>query len=345
MPRPAPLHGTLTGATPARPRRSSPTARRTGRTPLADHSYKDDAQRAYTITVTATVTSGPCTSTGGTLTFTLLSYVALGDSYSAGDGDGSYLSGTGYRGNECLRSGLAYPELVAKRLGNPDPDQQDSAKPTFDFHACTGAEIPDFSGSQLTASKDRVPPQLDFLRGGTDEVGLVTFTIGGNDAGFGPVMQYCATRTAKDPSCKAHSEKAVNAELATIEGRLIKLYGQIKNAPRLDKDATVIVTGYPRFFPLRQAAKCPTGDPFHSFEPADMAWINSVIKSLDEKIADAAGIAKITYVDDYDAFGGHELCQSHPYLFSGIIPQITSFHPTAEGQAALADLFEKNLLS
>lgn len=330
--------------TAARPRRSSRTA--DGSDPLADHTYKDNAERAYTITVTATVTSGSCTSEGGTLTFTLLAYVALGDSYSAGDGDGSYLSGTGYRGNECLRSALAYPELVAKRLGNPDPDQQDSAQPAFDFHACTGAEIPDFSGSQLTAGKDRVPPQLDFLRGsGTDEVGLVTFTIGGNDAGFGPVMQYCATRSAKDPSCKAHSEKAVNEELATIEGRLTTLYEQIKNAPRLDKDATVLVTGYPRFFPLRQASKCATGDPFHSFEPADMAWINSVIKSLDEKIADAAGMAKITYVDDYDAFGGHELCQSRPYLFSGSIPQITSFHPTAEGQAALAALIEKNLLS
>ncbi len=308
---------------------------------LAKHKYATKTEKKYTITAEGEVTSGSCTATGGTLTFTLLAYVALGDSYSAGDGDGNYLSGTGFDGNDCLRSTYAYPERLAKSLGYTDLDKQDSDSPAFSFHACTGAEIPDFDGSQVTPRNDSVPAQLTYLRGQPGTVGLVTFSIGGNDAGFGSVMKYCALRKAKEPSCKAHSDEAVSKELATIESRLITLYNEVQAAPRVVSNATIIVLGYPRFFPAVPPKTCETGFGRRVFDRADMEWINSVIASADAKIDAAAKAAGITFVPAYDAFGGHELCQPDSYLFRVSLAQpVTSFHPTAAGQGAFANLVE-----
>lgn len=311
---------------------------------LAKHKYATKTEKKYTITADGEVTSGSCSATGGTLTYTLLAYVALGDSYSAGDGDGNYAAGTGFSGNNCLRSSYAYPERVAKSLGYTDLDNQDSDTAAFSFHACTGAEIPDFEKSQVTDSHDSVPAQLSFLRGQPDQVGLVTLSIGGNDAGFGSVMGYCALRTAKEESCEAHSGKGVEKELATIKSRLVSLYNDVQSAPRVVDNATVVVLGYPRFFPIDPPKTCKTGFFSRVFDRADMKWINSVIAQADDKIAAAAQAAGVTYVADYGAFGGHELCQPDSYLFSVSLAQpITSFHPTAQGQAAFADLVEKAL--
>lgn len=317
---------------------------------LARHTYGTRRQAAYTIAVDGTVKGASgCFVNSGDFRFTLLAYVALGDSYSAGDGADAYLAGTGFGfslfgGNECLRSANAYPELVDQDLGNSSPNEKKSA--TFVFRACTGAVISDFTNRQLTADKRKVRAQLATLNGSPGGVGLVTLTIGGNDAGFGPIMRYCATRTAKNPSCKDHSQQAVDAVLATIEPKLTALYKQIKSAKGVAKDATILVLGYPKFFPAGRSKSCATGDPFHKFMPSDMAWINGVIKRFDAKIAAAAKTAGVTYVNVYNAFARHELCASDPDLHEVVIlplshHQLESFHPTAQGQKVLAVLTEQ----
>jgi lysophospholipase L1-like esterase len=309
---------------------------------LGGHTYGSALQMTYTITANGTVT-GPCTLTPGTLSFTLLAYVALGDSFSSGDGADDYLSGTGFSGSECLRSANAYPEAVDSGLGNTEPNKKGST--TFVFSACTGAVIQDFTKPQVTLSKQTVPAQLDSLNGAASSVGLVTFTIGGNDALFGQVMQYCATRKAEQPSCQEHSEKAVNAALATIQPKLTTLYQQVKAKPSLATNAQVLVLGYPRFFPATPPASCATGDPFHTFQQPDMTWINSVIKEFDGKVAAAATAAGITYVDGYSAFAGHELCTDEPYFHKATFlhDHVESFHPTVAGQKAFAGLIQAAL--
>jgi hypothetical protein len=316
---------------------------------LVSYSYKDDQQKAYTITVTITGTyigPGPpeeCQGDSATLTFTLLAYVALGDSFSSGDGASDYYDDTGYTGTKCLRSSNAYPVLVARSLGNPDPDPEVPDNPAFDFQACAGAEIADFYGSQTTPGGDLVPPQISYLKGPSDEVGLVTFTIGGNDLGFGPMMQYCVLQATKKESCEKRYATAVDVLLKAIGQALPLLYLDIEGGTRLDPHAIVVATDYPRFFPLNQATKCPTGIPTRYFQPSDMTWINGVIARLDAKIAQAAAATDITFVDVYNAFNGHELCQPDPYLYGVSIPPITSFHPTINGQAVMAGLIEREL--
>ena len=91
-------------------------------------------------------------------------YVALGDSYAAGQGAGSYL-------NSCLQSIHGYPELL------------DSEK-RIDLEAnatCTGATTSVVANTQLSA-----------LNRGTR---LVTLTVGGNDLDVSGVARTCTTGT------------------------------------------------------------------------------------------------------------------------------------------------------
>jgi lysophospholipase L1-like esterase len=89
-------------------------------------------------------------------------YVALGDSYSSGDGAGSYGSS-----GSCDRSANAYPQQWA--------NANDPA--SFSFVACAGATTSDVINSQVSS-----------LSASTT---LVSITIGGNDVGFSTVMATC----------------------------------------------------------------------------------------------------------------------------------------------------------
>lgn len=104
-------------------------------------------------------------------------YVALGDSYSSGFGVEPYFSGTHKDGteNDCQRSQSAYGPVVATKR-----------QLELSFHACQGAVTKDFyQARNSTWGEIR---QLDHLRSDT---GLVTFSIGGNDAKFADVLAEC----------------------------------------------------------------------------------------------------------------------------------------------------------
>jgi lysophospholipase L1-like esterase len=324
------------------------TSPRDGYIFVASHQYAPASERAYETTETGSVLAGSCTTRNGHEPFQLLSYVALGDSYSSGTGAAGYLPGTGFGfqgGSECLRSRKSFSELADRYLGDPSPNKRKSQ--TFIFRACNGAVINSFMQPQVTAAKVKVSAQLTSLRQ-PGSVGLVTFSIGGNDALFASVMRYCATRTKKAQSCKRRWSNSVDSKLAVIEPRLVKLYEQVKSSPALAFGGRVLVLGYPRFFPKGQSKQCPTGAPFHHFLPSDMGWINSEILRLDTKIQQAAKAAQITYVDTYPAFAGHQLCDKNPYLnYVVTVPLaagfVESYHPNAKGQSVFASLIERLL--
>ncbi|GAA4667056.1 SGNH/GDSL hydrolase family protein [Amycolatopsis dongchuanensis] len=141
-------------------------------------------------------------------------YVALGDSYSAGVGAGSYTNA------DCKRSSVAYPELYAQNSG---------AK--LNFQACTGATTTDVTAKQL-----------DALSAST---ALVSISVGGSDAGFTDVMQECVL--GGDAACQAAVDKAVDYVHNTLPGQLDGLYSAIRvKAPQ----AKVVVLGYPHIYQL-----------------------------------------------------------------------------------------------
>jgi len=285
------------------------------------------------------------------VTITVLSYVALGDSYSAGDGAGSYLPGTqeGSGGNGCLRSQNAYPELVDAYVASPEDIAAGQPNSAFVFGACTGAETKDIAKPQETG----ILAQISYL-GGPKTVGLVTLSIGGNDAEFGPVMKYCALRPSVATSCEDHSSAAVADDMKVLGKRVSAVLTQIKSAPALVPGAQIIVVGYPSFFSANQDTACSSGvvKSYYKpmFEPSDMAWINAKINQADDIIAQAAAAAGVTYVQTDSAFAGnastsHELCTAQPWLNSVVTSNpIESFHPNVFGQAEFAELTELAVL-
>ncbi len=118
-------------------------------------------------------------------------YIALGDSFSSGEGVPPYFNGTDTAANQCHDSTRAYPVTVATTLGDyPNPAGN------FGFHACSGAVVADVWGTngpgvgtiggigQWNASS----PQISHVESRT---GLVTLSIGGNDVGFGTLLRTC----------------------------------------------------------------------------------------------------------------------------------------------------------
>lgn len=297
------------------------------------------------------------------------SYVALGDSYSSGEGVPPFLPGSDTGTDECHRSAGAYPELLVKH-------HQGTSLPTkVSFWACSGSLISDFSNNNHMWGE---PPQLTRLE--ESEPTLVTLSIGGNDIGFAHIGATClkVNATVFKPlngqfveNCRKTLNKPTMEKIQNLQ--LAPLYAKIhEKAPH----AEVYVMGYPRVLPAAPTSDCQaqayredgrkaTGDPFDQnatdgfigietrIGKDDAAWMDTVIERLDQKIQSEAAKAGFHYVDVLNAFEGHDICSNNtdpsdrPWAHGLVLnsnsnatppnPSAFSFHPNAEGQEAMAE--------
>ena len=149
-----------------------------------------------------------------------ISYVALGDSYSSGDGAGNYSDGS------CLQSANAYPVLWHNAHGG-----------SFVNETCAGATTSDVINSQLSP-----------LSASTT---LVSITIGGNDVGFSSVMETCVL--GSDSSCINAINQAEQQAQSILPGALDTVLSDIASrAP----NAKVVVLDYPQFYDLSKSSTC-----------------------------------------------------------------------------------------
>jgi lysophospholipase L1-like esterase len=220
-------------------------------------------------------------------------YVALGDSYASGVGTGSYISSSG----DCKRSTKAYPYLWAAA----------HAPSTFDFAACSGARTGDVLSGQLGPL-------------GT-ATGLVSISIGGNDAGFSDVMTTCVLQS--DSACLSRINTAKAYVDSTLPGQLDNVYSAITaKAP----NAHVVVLGYPRFYKL--------GTTCVGLSETKRKAINDAADYLDTATAKVAADHGFTFGDVRTTFTGHEICSGSSWLHSVEWFNIgESYHPTAAGQS------------
>jgi len=220
-------------------------------------------------------------------------YVALGDSYSSGVGSGSYIGSSG----DCKRSTKAYPYLWAAA----------HSPSTFDFTACSGARTGDVLSGQLGPL--------------STATGLVSISIGGNDAGFSDVMTTCVLQS--DSTCLSRIDTAKAYVDSTLPGQLDNVYNAISaKAP----NAHVVVLGYPRFYKL--------GTTCVGLSETKRQAINGAADYLDTAIAKAAAGHGFTFGDVRSTFTGHEICSGSSWLHSVEWLNIgESYHPTAAGQS------------
>ena len=202
-------------------------------------------------------------------------YVALGDSYAAGQGGGDYI-------NDCLESPNGYPYLLDHRRRI---DLRDNV-------ACTGATTTTVAGTQLSAL--------------TGETELVTLTVGAADLGLSTVLTACTAVPPTPVECQAAIANA-QSQLPTLAGNLVRLYTQVAiSAP----NALIVVTGYPYLF-----EPPAEGDPNAAIITAINNAITALNATIQQAVlaAQTAGI-NIIYVDVTDEFAGHGIGSTEPFI-------------------------------
>ncbi|CAM2866793.1 SGNH/GDSL hydrolase family protein [Actinomyces slackii] len=250
-------------------------------------------------------------------------YVALGDSYASGAGVSPYEEGNG-----CQRSTAAYPHEVGRRTGTD-----------LTFAACSGARTADLYEPSAANGQ---PAQLDRLG---QDTGLVTVSIGGNDAGFSRVLTECITGKRLLPFVTCHNDPAVSgpseAALETLGGTGardgVRSYDSVfSDISSRAPGARVVAVGYPHMFPPEGGSggglffgRC------EGVKKVDQRWMMAKTDEMNASMRAAAVRHGGAYADPVDDFAGHELCGSSDSWFYGLTSD-GRFHPTAAGHAALA---------
>lgn len=260
-------------------------------------------------------------------------YVALGDSFSSGYGVPPFEDGTHKDAgpNDCQRSDFAYPWEVASRLNL-----------SLEFHACQGAVTRDFYSSRNDGQWGEIP-QLDHLGPGT---GVMSFSIGGNDAKFGPVLKECLAGAELLPFNTCHQEgkvtKPVAEALARLDGRTqtpanIYPYRQIfRDARDKAQFAVPVAVGYPHLFPSRGNDRTfLPGGRCEGIKKVDQRWMVEKIDELNAIIRRNALRNGFLFANPVPAFVGHELCSPDEWVH-GLLSD-GRFHPSIDGHAAIAD--------
>ncbi len=240
-----------------------------------------------------------------------LRWLALGDSYSSGEGvfgtgDGAVLG----NGDTCARSRHAWSRLAATwvRTAN-DPKVRtvfrafrqltgggsDEATPRIDvdmtFLACSGAQTVEAGAAQ------DLDEQLAQATGTYD---IITFSFGGNDSQFSPIIIGCLNPFPR--GCD-ETEAAMTGRIRDeVAPRLDTAYRKIRQ--KLAPGGRVIALGYPRLFdrPFLR------GSCFGVIPRDDITTLRHVGDVLNATIRDVATRNDVDFVDVAPVFEGHNAC-------------------------------------
>ncbi|MHA6757331.1 golvesin C-terminal-like domain-containing protein [Streptacidiphilus sp. PAMC 29251] len=299
-----------------------------------------------------------------------VNYVALGDSYAAGDGlvPYQYGSNTAYAdgaSDYCNRSATeAYPEelnwpgLSGTIAGVSTAD----GAANFAFLACSGAQTVDLTagavdpgntwntdwGSAAANSADFGElPEIDAAGYLDPDTTLVTISVGGNDARFSDVLSGCIETLDPciDPAYyltrgngRVDPQPLITYEPEVITAEQSHLRAVYQAIHQQAPNARVLVLGYPHLFP--QDTTIPNCALLtDSSAEAAAGWMNTMSDDLNASISDAikSTVAAdpgmdISFVDVRPTFNGHEVCSDDPWLNGVVISGAgASFHPMAPG--------------
>lgn len=255
-------------------------------------------------------------------------YVALGDSYTAGQL-------IPWNSTWCFRSNNNYPAWLATDLGIY------YEAGAFRDVSCSSADTSNLSLPQPTPTPElnlaSQSPQLDAVTLDTD---LVTLGMGGNDYGvFGSIIT-CGDYRDQDPTgapCRDHyTVNGVDTLSAALDNTGRNLERSVALVKERAPGAKVVLVGYPRLLP--PTGYCPDVVPFAD---GDYAWADSLNRKLNAVMKRAATGNDATYVDVYGPALGHDACAGDAAwvrgqstdLFAGV-----SCHPNAAGMRATSKI-------
>lgn len=272
-------------------------------------------------------------------------YVAMGDSFSSGEGNPPFETGTDSF-DKCHRSSVAYPRLL----------QNDASLNlgTTAFVACSSATTSNVLNGGSADGAWGESPQIDALSSDTQ---VVTITIGGNDSGFKEFATACVLPLGTAACDSSTSIYATTMDKVTnvLPGALKNAYEQIlKDAP----NAKVYVLDYPQIAPVRSATDPKQDGCFYLYN-GQTPWANGqaardVVNAIDATISNEVTAVqqengdyayRLHYVSSNvapSAFVGHTVCDTGTSYFQNIDQAGNNsayvFHPNANGQLAYANL-------
>lgn len=280
-------------------------------------------------------------------------YVALGDSFSAGEGLPPYgfpPPGSNQVYNKCHRSATqAYSERFEPSFYNDSifsySDGND-VNTTFDFVACSSA----------TTRNVRIGGKAQFNEGGTQleqdaadaNTNVATITIGGNDAGFSEVVKACALHACTSDGYKFKDGKPLTewlpARIDGLDDELRSTFEQARDKLGAD-DTTIVVLGYPQLFPASDEEQtCLKLHPWLH----EQDFLRQMTSRMNGVLADAAAEAGVHFVPVVDEFAEHEICGNDDEWINGTTQGSnawsvgdSSFHPKSRGQLGYADALEE----
>jgi lysophospholipase L1-like esterase len=257
------------------------------------------------------------------------SYVALGDSYTAGPDIPAQTGATA----GCDQSTSSYPYLVAQRLRLNLTDM-----------SCSGATIADLSAAQLTGDGSN-PAQLSPLSTATR---LVTLGIGGNDIGWSAIITRCTeldlvpvlipgeTAAGSTPCQDYYTSGGTDQIRQKIQAAAGQLAGALTQVRHRAPHARVYVVGYPDLLP---AAGGTCGHTL-GVTQGDVAFLNDEALQLNSALRQDAQAAGTTYVDTYGPSVGHDACSDPASRWiEPLLPASPAapLHPNAAGEQGMAD--------
>jgi lysophospholipase L1-like esterase len=225
-----------------------------------------------------------------------LAYVALGDSYAAGQGAGSYLD------SACLRSVYSYPA---------DAMEKKAVRLAINA-ACQGS-----------TTEVVVATQLERLN---KSIAVVTITAGGNNLDTTGLLAVCTSPDQAACLQGLQTRSIALAEAVTGSGPLFQgLVTMISAVKAKAPDARVYVTGYPLLF------HSPEPGSLQENVNGLTLGLNAVIAAA----AGADGPGGAQYVDVSGAFMGHGIGSSDPWInYNPFAPGPDDFHPNTAGYRA-----------
>jgi hypothetical protein len=276
--------------------------------------------------------------------------VALGDSYSSGEGasnapvngawdyyrssdhDGQTKNGDNAEFQDsCHRSPYAWsrvaylPDVPTSSIGS----RMNTLDPTLDYHmaACSGA----VSQNMLPSSVPSGPLGLgQYSEGSQLDQGyldqnttLVTLSIGGNDARFTKVIKDCITETSY-PDCSNDTLAGDTQPLSVSEPNVINntvepaIETILVDIHRQAPNARILLMGYPEIFD--QAGNTANKMCSLGITQASAYWLDQMADTLDVAVGVAAinvnrnDNANVTYADPRSSFAGKGVCDTNPAI-------------------------------
>lgn len=293
-----------------------------------------------------------------------LDYLALGDSFTSGEGAYDYAPYSDIRDpfNKCHLSLRSYPYLLQDIFNKRQSVACSGAKMTDILS--TSKSKPQAIGKESSSFNDEIyqnflvgyRPQIDFVV--STKPKTISLSIGGNDIGFSQIVSACVMPGTCYES--TFEKQALSSFIHSKLNELSLTFRQIKNSGATD--ANVYIVGYPELV-------YPNGDCAINvrLNQQERLLANQLVGTINTVLKQAAHNSGAKFIDATSALHGSRLCEaknsnitvngltagddktfSIPLFNTGYQADFyligrESYHPNARGHELLADFIRKHI--